>query len=172
MLALACHADGLHRHCADRTHPPDRHRQEERDHDDRFRARRRAEQGLSAEEAIYQACLLRFRPIMMTTLAAMLGALPMALGSGTGAELRRPLGICVVGGLMVSQVLTLYTTPGAVCLHGSCQAPPIRHALDFSGGAMRQGIQTRPRIAILLISAVMSGCAVGPGTTSTAVPHS
>jgi multidrug efflux pump len=68
-------------------------------------------QGLSAEAAIRQASLLRFRPIMMTTLAAMLGGLPMALGSGTGAELRRPLGICVVGGLMVSQALTLYTTP-------------------------------------------------------------
>jgi multidrug efflux pump len=68
-------------------------------------------QGLSAEDAIRQESLLRFRPIMMTTLAAMFGGLPMALGSGTGAELRRPLGICVVGGLMVSQALTLYTTP-------------------------------------------------------------
>jgi multidrug efflux pump len=67
--------------------------------------------GKSAEDAIYQACLLRFRPIMMTTLAALLGALPLALGSGTGSELRRPLGITLVGGLMVSQLLTLYTTP-------------------------------------------------------------
>jgi multidrug efflux pump len=69
------------------------------------------DQGLSPEQAIYQACLLRFRPIMMTTMAALLGGLPLALGSGTGAELRRPLGITIVGGLLVSQILTLYTTP-------------------------------------------------------------
>jgi multidrug efflux pump len=67
--------------------------------------------GKAPEEAIYQACLLRFRPIMMTTLAALLGALPLALGTGTGSELRRPLGITLVGGLLLSQLLTLYTTP-------------------------------------------------------------
>ena len=69
------------------------------------------EQGMSPREAIHKACLLRFRPIMMTTMAALLGGLPLALGTGTGAELRRPLGITIVGGLLLSQVLTLYTTP-------------------------------------------------------------
>jgi multidrug efflux pump len=65
----------------------------------------------SPEDAIYQACLLRFRPILMTTMAAIFGALPLALGTGTGSELRRPLGITIIGGLIVSQMLTLYTTP-------------------------------------------------------------
>jgi len=69
------------------------------------------EQGLSPEKAIYQACLLRFRPIMMTTMAALLGGLPLMLGTGTGSEIRRPLGFAIVGGLIVSQYLTLYTTP-------------------------------------------------------------
>jgi multidrug efflux pump subunit AcrB len=68
-------------------------------------------EGLSPEEAIYKACIIRFRPIMMTTMAAMLGAVPLAIGIGTGSELRQPLGISVIGGLIVSQMLTLYTTP-------------------------------------------------------------
>jgi len=67
--------------------------------------------GKSSTDAIYQACVLRFRPILMTTMAALFGALPLALGTGTGSELRRPLGITIIGGLIVSQMLTLYTTP-------------------------------------------------------------
>ncbi|HBK04978.1 MAG TPA: multidrug transporter subunit MdtC, partial [Acetobacteraceae bacterium] len=68
-------------------------------------------EGKPPREAIHQACLLRFRPILMTTMAALLGALPLMLGTGTGSELRRPLGVAIVGGLIVSQVLTLFTTP-------------------------------------------------------------
>jgi multidrug efflux pump len=69
------------------------------------------EEGKSPREAIYQACLLRFRPILMTTVSALFGALPLMIGNGTGAELRHPLGISIVGGLLVSQALTLFTTP-------------------------------------------------------------
>jgi len=68
-------------------------------------------QGLKPEDAIYRACVLRFRPIMMTTMAALFGGLPLMLGHGTGSELRRPLGYTIVGGLLLSQALTLYTTP-------------------------------------------------------------
>ena len=68
-------------------------------------------EGKAPREAIYQACLLRFRPILMTTMAALLGALPLMIGTGVGSELRHPLGITMVGGLIVSQILTLFTTP-------------------------------------------------------------
>src|SRR5437667_3430062 len=67
--------------------------------------------GKNSTYSIYEACILRFRPIMMTTMAALLGGLPLALGTGTGSELRHPLGIAIVGGLIFSQALTLYTTP-------------------------------------------------------------
>ena len=96
---------------ADRHRAADGHREEERHHDDRLRARGRAHAGPVAARAIVQACLLRFRPIMMTTLAALFGALPLALESGTGSELRNPLGVTIIGGLLLSQLLTLYTTP-------------------------------------------------------------
>jgi multidrug efflux pump len=69
------------------------------------------EGGMETEAAIFEACMLRFRPILMTTMAALFGALPLAFGTGTGSELRRPLGITIVGGLVVSQMLTLYSTP-------------------------------------------------------------
>jgi len=69
------------------------------------------EEGRTPSDSIFEACLLRFRPILMTTMAALFGALPLAFGTGTGSELRRPLGITIVGGLIVSQILTLYTTP-------------------------------------------------------------
>jgi multidrug efflux pump len=95
------------------------------------------EEGKNTEEAIFQACMLRFRPIMMTTMAALFGALPLAFGSGTGSELRRPLGITIVGGLVVSQMLTLYTTPVVYLTFDRIRlwvAARRRASLDSAGG--------------------------------------
>ncbi len=91
-------------------------------------------EGKAPEEAIMQACLLRFRPIMMTTMAALLGALPLALGGGVGSELRRPLGISIIGGLVISQALTLYTTP-VIYLAFDRLALRLRHRRASSPGA-------------------------------------
>ncbi len=91
--------------------------------------------GLSSRDAIYEAALTRFRPIMMTTFAALLGAVPLAIGWGEGAEMRRPLGITIIGGLLVSQVLTLLTTPVVyVYLDRFRRRKPNEAYLSRSGG--------------------------------------
>jgi multidrug efflux pump len=95
--------------------------------------------GKSPRDAIFEACLLRFRPILMTTMAAMLGALPLALGTGTGSEMRRPLGIAIIGGLMVSQVLTLYTTPVVYLYFDRLQHWRERARLNGAQPAPRRG---------------------------------
>src|SRR5579863_8343983 len=93
-----------------------------------FAVQAEMQEGKSPEAAIYQACLLRFRPILMTTMAALLGALPLALGHGVGSELRRPLGIAIVGGLILSQLLTLFTTPVVYLYLDRLQARLLHHA--------------------------------------------
>ncbi len=101
--------------------------------------------GLDSREAIYQACLMRFRPIMMTTMAALLGATPLAIGLGVGSELRRPLGIAIIGGLIVSQMLTLYTTPVVYLYldrfrHWALRRWHRRHPDSLSGPAPLTGV--------------------------------
>jgi multidrug efflux pump subunit AcrB len=95
-------------------------------------------EGLTAEESIYRACVLRFRPILMTTMAAMLGGVPMMVGTGVGSEIRQPLGYAIVGGLALSQLLTLYTTP-VVYLY-------LDRLGDFLG-RLRHGAQSHRQVA-------------------------
>jgi multidrug efflux pump len=101
-------------------------------------------QGCSSRDAIYQAALLRFRPITMTTMAALLGGLPLALGTGTGAELRRPLGITIVGGLIVSQMVTLFSTPVIYLYLDRFQIWIERHRRR--GGPAPQPVQEKSRL--------------------------
>jgi hypothetical protein len=108
-LGLSDDATRCHRNY--RHYPADRHREEEWHYADALEAERQG--GLTSEEAIHQACRLRFRPILMTTLCALLAGVPLMLETGTGSEIRQPLGDTIVGGLLISQLLTPFTTPNA-----------------------------------------------------------
>ena len=132
-------------------------------------------EGRSPEAAIHEACLLRFRPILMTTFAALLGALPLVIASGTGSELRRPLGITIVGGLLVSQLLTLFTTPVVYLYMDRLQArvqgaaaaePPGRHGLSYPH---RRRIEPmRHSLAVVALSALALASAL-PAAAGTRV---
>jgi multidrug efflux pump len=101
-------------------------------------------ENMRPEDAIYRACLLRFRPIMMTTMAALLGAVPLALGTGSGSELRRPLGITIIGGLLISQLLTLYTTPVIYIWFDRLAARFARHPEAEKDQLERGGLGSQP----------------------------
>jgi len=125
---------------------------------------------MDPRDAIFEACRLRFRPIMMTTMAAMLGALPLALSFGTGGELRRPLGISIVGGLMLSQVLTLYTRRWCICIStvppgGGARWRDVPSIGTGAGGGGMSVTQFAPRLrcGVGLHLWCGSGCACGAG---------
>jgi multidrug efflux pump len=123
--------------------------------------------GVSTEEAIFEACLLRFRPILMTTMAAIFGALPLVLGTGTGFELRRPLGITIVGGLILSQLLTVYTTPVLYLEFDRLRLRMQRRRDTHPGLRLGPAGNTAVGIAVWCVGAVLcvgvlGGCAVGP----------
>src|SRR5262249_7116868 len=105
------------------------------------------QQGLSPEQAIYQACVQRFRPILMTTMAALLGAVPLMLGTGAGSEIRQPLGYAIVGGLGVSQLMTLYTTP-VVFLYLDRLTRRRTAPADFGQGQSRDGNREQAAIGV------------------------
>ena len=108
------------------------------------------ERGLSPRDSIMEAALLRFRPIMMTTLAALFGALPLALESGTGSELRNPLGITIVGGLLLSQLLTLYTTP---VIYLTMERLRARLPASLAGPRQRASARARPSLGLAATAA-------------------
>ena len=130
-------------------------------------ARRR--EGLSAAEAIYEACLVRFRPIMMTTMAALMGTLPIALGLGAGAEARRPLGLAVVGGLLVSQTLTLYVTPVFYIYMEHFQEWLARPAAACGSPSSRPGAGCRTPRGRILSSVLLLRVPAGSANTSSAI---